>query len=83
MQCHSCDIKLQGKEHIADFTSRIRYSKNTILPEMGNPEQFYVNFVTTYAISISMSLSLIKEVSETDNEIQSIIEAIITEKWYK
>ena len=50
---------------------------------MGNPEQFYVNFVTRYAISISMSPSLIKEVSETDNEIQSIIEAIIMEKWYK
>ena len=83
LQCYSCDIKLQGKEHIADFTSRVRYSKNTILSEIGNPEQFYVNFITRYAISMSMLLSLMKEVSETDNEIQSILEGITTEKWFE
>ena len=53
---------LKGKEHIADFTSRLHYSKNTILPEIENLKQYSVNFVTRYAIPISMSLSQIKGV---------------------
>ena len=81
LQCYSFDIKhLKGQEHISNFASCIRYSKDTILPEIGNPEQFYVNFGTRYALPISMSLSQMKEFSKTDNEIQSILKAITTEK---
>ena len=53
---------LKGKEHIADFTSRKCYSKNTILLEIENLKQYYMNFVLRYAIPMSMSLSQIKEV---------------------
>ena len=63
LQCYSFDMKhLKGKEHIADFTSRKCYSKNTILLEIENLKQYYMNFVLRYAIPMSMSLSQIKEV---------------------
>lgn len=84
LQCYSFDMKhLKGKEHIADFTSRLHYSKNTILPEIENLKQYYVNFVTRYAIPISMSLSQIKGVLWTDYEIQSTSKATTTEKKYE
>ena len=81
LQCYSFDMKhLKGKEHIADFTSRKCYSKNTILLEIENLKQYYMNFVLRYAIPMSMSLSQIKEVLWTDYEIQSILKDTTTEK---
>ena len=85
LQCHIFDIIHQTEtEHIADFTFCICNSKDTNLPQIENPEQFYMNFVIRDPIPISMSLSQMKETdTEIDTEIQSILKTIRTGKCYE
>ena len=84
LQKYSFDINYQkGKDHGADFISRILHSKDEKRQDIENPRQFYVNFVTQHVILIIMLLFQIKEASANDSEAQSLLKAIRTRKWYE
>ena len=74
---------MNTREHITVFISCIRHSKDEKGWDNENPEKFYLNFVTQYAIPITMSLSQIMEASANDSETQSLLKAIRTGKWYE
>ena len=74
----------RGKEHIADFISRIRNTQISVPEEDYSDVEEYVNFITNHNIPKTMSISQINKESENDKLINAFKIAIIrTGKWYE
>ena len=73
----------RGKEHIADFISRIRNTQISVPEEDCSDVEEYVNFITNHNIPKTMSISQIKKVSENDKLINASKIAIRTGKLYE
>ena len=74
LQAYTFDLMYkQGRSNIADFISRIRNNEQT---KDAESTQLYLNFVTTNAVPLALSLDKIREESRLHPDLQRLQKAI-------